>query len=199
MPTPAVPRHIACASNSEQLFNTALKWLEQDATPRVIVSRNLQLQWANEAAKALLDTGADIALRDGALALDGQYQQKQLADFVETLSSHMRTLAVECPSGGHFLFRGWAFEARRLACLCFVRDAPEFTPHYTDVEKVFGLTHAEHGVLGLILHGSTVADIAQSQNISPGTVRTHIRRIYSKIGVSSRESLLFRLSAFRVL
>jgi DNA-binding CsgD family transcriptional regulator len=42
----------------------------------------------------------------------------------------------------------------------------------------------------------TAAEIASRTHLSVGTVRTHIRRIYLKVGVKSREGLLGRFAPY---
>ncbi len=51
-----------------------------------------------------------------------------------------------------------------------------------------GLTPREHNVLGLIADGRTVAAIAAHIHVAPSTVKTHVQRIYEKLGVSDRAS-----------
>jgi len=49
-----------------------------------------------------------------------------------------------------------------------------------------------------MLNGNTAAAIAANSNISIDTVRTHIRHIYSKIGVASREGMFRQLRPYRI-
>lgn len=51
-----------------------------------------------------------------------------------------------------------------------------------------GLTPREQEVLYWISEGKTNADTATILNISPGTVRVHLERIYPKLGVENRMS-----------
>jgi non-specific serine/threonine protein kinase len=48
------------------------------------------------------------------------------------------------------------------------------------------LTRREREVLGLLATGCSNADIAAALFISPGTARTHVANIFSKLGVRSR-------------
>jgi DNA-binding CsgD family transcriptional regulator len=60
--------------------------------------------------------------------------------------------------------------------------APVFGEHY-------GLSRRETEVLALVIQGLNTNEIASRLTISPGTVKAHLHRIYSKCGVSSREML----------
>ncbi|PRA83069.1 LuxR C-terminal-related transcriptional regulator [Microbacterium sp. MYb66] len=51
------------------------------------------------------------------------------------------------------------------------------------------LTHRERIVLLALSRNSTLRQIAQQEFISPNTVKTHVRNIYRKLGVSDRESV----------
>ena len=53
-----------------------------------------------------------------------------------------------------------------------------------------GLSPREGEILGYLGRGHTVAFIAKTLVISESTVRTHVKAVYRKLGVSSREELL---------
>lgn len=49
-----------------------------------------------------------------------------------------------------------------------------------------GLTQREKEILGFIAEGTATAEIATTLNVTPDTVRKHLKSIYAKLGVSSR-------------
>ncbi len=51
-----------------------------------------------------------------------------------------------------------------------------------------GLSDRETEVLRLLAHGMTYAQIAERLILSPHTVNTHLKTIYSKLGVTSRSA-----------
>lgn len=59
----------------------------------------------------------------------------------------------------------------------------------TVVAGEFDLTPREEEVLIAVSQGMSIADIAKSFYIAPGTVKTHINHIYKKMGISSRDEL----------
>lgn len=56
--------------------------------------------------------------------------------------------------------------------------------------KRYSLTIREREVLRLLAEGRGVARISETLVISEGTAKTHVKHIYSKLGVHSREGLL---------
>lgn len=58
------------------------------------------------------------------------------------------------------------------------------------ISSRFELSHRESEILAFALHGRTSERIAQELTVSKSTVDTHLRRIYAKTGVHSRQELL---------
>jgi DNA-binding NarL/FixJ family response regulator len=63
-----------------------------------------------------------------------------------------------------------------------------------DEVRLTGLTEAERAVLGLLIAGSTNADIATRRATSPRTVANQVQAIFRKFGVRSRSELMARLN-----
>lgn len=58
------------------------------------------------------------------------------------------------------------------------------------LSRAHGLTRREEETLTLVATGSTLAQIEEQMVISKGTARVHVRHVYAKLGVHSREELL---------
>jgi DNA-binding NarL/FixJ family response regulator len=58
------------------------------------------------------------------------------------------------------------------------------------VEDAFGITPREREVLALLADGLSDRDIAESLYIGPGTVRTHLTSLFSKLNVKSRTAAI---------
>jgi len=67
-----------------------------------------------------------------------------------------------------------------------------------DIRPIFGLTPAEMKVLECLVDGMSAETLAAELNITLETARTHIRRVYNKMDVSSREQLIALTNRFRV-
>ena len=184
------------------LAEIALNWLAMDVRARLIVSRALDVRWANQSALECLGAQAMMHVRAGELVCKTPPMHLAVSNFVATLSERVHTLALEDDEGDDvLLLRGWAVmrEEETLACLELALDRPEFRPDYRDVQAVFGLTSAENRTVNELLAGYTVTTIAARLGLSVGTVRTHVKRIYSKVCVTSREELLGRLAPYRIV
>ena len=71
--------------------------------------------------------------------------------------------------------------------------APEIILEETAVERIardYRLTNREEEVLQLLATGMTAKSIAEELIISPGTAKSHLRNIYSKLGVHSQSELI---------
>lgn len=62
-----------------------------------------------------------------------------------------------------------------------------------------GISDREAQVLACLAQGQTNKEIARSLNISPNTVKTHIARLYEKLGVSRRTQALQRASELSLI
>ena len=62
--------------------------------------------------------------------------------------------------------------------------------HRRPHRQVQTLSARERLVLAQVQRGLTVAAIAAELYISPNTVKTHLRRLYSKLGVSTRDEAI---------
>jgi DNA-binding NarL/FixJ family response regulator len=68
-----------------------------------------------------------------------------------------------------------------------IRVAAALVDHHSlgEVEQVL-LTRRECSILDAISRGGSYAKVAEAQGLSVGTVQTHIKHIYAKLGVHSR-------------
>jgi DNA-binding CsgD family transcriptional regulator len=68
-------------------------------------------------------------------------------------------------------------------------------PSYSSVSSKSGLSHREREVLSLLQSDYRTGQVARKLNISVFTVRNHVKSIYEKLGVSSRDELRAHVSA----
>ncbi|MDO1559674.1 helix-turn-helix transcriptional regulator [Brevundimonas sp. 2R-24] len=162
--------------------------------------RELRLHWANSAARDLLDQGRQLALSGGRLACADRRWQRSL----DELGAAASGTAIVLPPVGDceaLVLRGRTMRAPGEPVLLGVTayslsDTGRFL--LPDLRNVYELTPAEMRVLRCLMDGLTADGLAQALSITIETARTHIRRIYAKMGVSSREQLICLASRYRV-
>ena len=65
--------------------------------------------------------------------------------------------------------------------------------------RVGSLTPRERDVLAMISQGFSNKSIARTLEISPETVKTHVKRIFSKLAVNTRTEAVFRAASLGLL
>lgn len=65
---------------------------------------------------------------------------------------------------------------------------------WASLQKAYDLTIAEERIAYLLAEGASVPDVAHTVGITVDTVRSHVQKIYSKVGVMNREQLMIRLA-----
>ncbi len=68
-------------------------------------------------------------------------------------------------------------------------DSMTEEPRDSPADPMTGLTDREREVYYHLKQAHSIADIARLCQIEPTTVKTHIRHIYRKLGITNREEL----------
>lgn len=178
----------------------ALDWLALDRTPFLFLGDGLGILWSNGAATAELEKRRDLEVRAGALAMIDRGRQAQLEQFLTAANGGIHTWSVPRGDGdGHLLFRAQRLGEAPWRCgVSFHGSGADFRADYADLHAVFGLTPAEDKVLHGLLDGYDAHRIAERDGVSIETTRSHIRAIYLKLDVNSREGLFHRVRPYRV-
>lgn len=185
--------------NTADITFAAMTWLEQDVIPRLIVDIHLRVLWKNAPATAYLARKRCVEVRDRTFGATSAKDQEALLALLATPSAGAACLEMTKPAGS-----GWLLvTACRLPAsggdlfgLTLI-DTGSFQPSYRALDTAFGLTKAEAGLLQLLLTGQSVQSIASTSGTKVTTARKHIRNIYQKLDVSSREQVFHKLQAFR--
>lgn len=177
----------------------ALTWLDLEPQPRLICTQALELVWANGAAHAALGNGDDLELRDGVVTACERGHQQALCTFVRGCETMLSTLALPAANGGgHLLLRGRRLDPAGHVGLAYLRSDDNFRALHADLEQSFQLTPSEYRVLLRMIDGLTAEAIATATALSVETVRSHIRHLYAKMGVASREAMFAKTLPFRL-
>ena len=200
-PYAAPPPLRAAIGSMDTLGALALAWLDYDLKPRLIVSGDLLILWPNTAARSALASRRDLENRLGALAMVNPSQQDALAGFLAKAGAVTTSWCAERGDGdGHLIVRAQRIDwlDGGVLGIGFFGTGSDFSLGYANLAEIFGLTPAEHVVLIDLLDGRAAEAIATHRTVSVETTRSHIRKIYAKLGVNSRELLFRRCQAFRL-
>lgn len=177
------------------------QWTGQFPIPSMIVAHDGRLLWTNPAADAVLAAGREFQAVNGVLTCVDKSQSAELRAFLAGLGDEPDAWVYRREDRAHHLLRAEAVRPVGLppatALMIYPIDA-EDRYIWSDFHKVFGLTRAETAVVKRIVGGQAADLIAEEMSITLETVRTHVRRVYTKLGVNNREQLFSKVSPFRI-
>jgi DNA-binding CsgD family transcriptional regulator len=79
------------------------------------------------------------------------------------------------------------------ALLLLHDEQAEWSPDLTPLQAFFQLTDAELELSSALCRGLTLTEFAQQQNKSRETLRTQLRRVFSKVGAANQTDLVVTL------
>ena len=174
-------------------------WGRHCSRPAVIIDADLRLIWSNPSGGLLLSTDPDLREVGGRLQLKAGTTQ-EFRSFLNDVDD--QPCAWVLPRGEE---RG-CIVMRVTKVLLDSNEA--FVIAFSDtrgVERIWakfgpalGLTAAEESILKRLVDGANVEAAALALGVSVATARTHIKRAYGKLGVSSREEMFAELLPFRL-
>jgi DNA-binding CsgD family transcriptional regulator/PAS domain-containing protein len=185
------------------------KAVQQMSVGSIILNEDGRVLDRNKTAKNILDKNDGLTIFEGKLHLGSASRNSQLQAIVARLLSDQRLgeqSAVEAmrvirPSGGTdfgLIVRAvpvsqWS-EGRSVPSVAiFISDPESESPASVDVvTQLFGFTPTEAKLALLIANGLSLDEASATLGVSRNTVRTHLRSVFSKTGVT-RQSLLMRL------
>jgi DNA-binding NarL/FixJ family response regulator len=189
------------ASNELSIAGLLSNWLDREWEARFLVDERQSLLWSNGAAASWIEeANCALKIQGGLLVAKESKLQCQLASmlasssrqtscFLTASASEQQELLFSAREVGHFAgYKCVALAARSIT--------DTNTHQLIGLSDAFNLTPSEEAVLQQMMRGRTVDRIAHNSRTSPETVRTHVRRAYSKMSVSSREEMFSRLKPF---
>lgn len=180
----------------------ALQWIDGDPLPRCLVNTELELVWANPPARSHFLKGRDIKCDDGVIAPSDPGRLAAFAKFVLGCGRELSTFCLPRANGhGFLLFRAREVSRhgeQRFFGISFHPSEPSAKWRYADLNIAFQLTPSEIKVVERLAEGHTTDEIASGMRISIATVRSHLKHVYAKLEVTSREGLFSRIQPFRI-
>jgi DNA-binding CsgD family transcriptional regulator len=182
---------------SDSAEDLALKCIQSwNEAVLFLTERDLRVMWMNEAAgRVLSEHGA--AVTGGRIELSQRSQQAGFEQFLARADGETGSWILDLKGLGALVFRCRSIPGSSHLLLS-IHNPESPSTHLPDVGALLGLTPSEARITKGLIDGRRADDLATDLSVSLETIRTHIRRIYLKVGVNSREQLIARVSAFRV-
>jgi DNA-binding CsgD family transcriptional regulator len=170
--------------------------------PEFIADGGLRLISCNPAFQSFVETGDLLKVQNRSLVFADRATQAAFREFLGTLGTEPATWLFRRPADDSLLIlrcERVAPAGRPPAVVCTIHDSRDRGLQvWGDFGTLYGLTASENQIARLLMQGETLADASARLGITAETAKTHLRRIYAKVGVGSREGLYARLLPFRV-
>ena len=192
----------------------ALQRAEHDVLDRlsvgvVLLDRRARVIYANAAASSFSSDDSVLCVRNGMIASRSDLHASRFGSLIRSVLSGMPTASMSLP---------WPGDGRPITVVASSvrgRDIGRFADqHLPDaavllliidpttrakipsawIMEAYGLTQAEARVALAASSGTTIAETAAQLGLSSNTVKTHLRKVFDKTGVS-RQTELVRLVA----
>lgn len=176
------------------------QWAKLESRLRMLLTEDMALIWVDPRIHALLLAEWSLSLRCGRLFGGSQRARQILRDFIPTLGCELSVASFPSKHANRksLIVLGRIIDHAGQTLVGLELKGANGNTDYRcpGVREAFGLTVAEERVVQQLLDGRTAAMIATELRITLDTTRSHIRQIYSKIGVNSREALFNQLRAY---
>ncbi len=169
------------------------RWTFAAPHPLALLQKNGRLVWCNAAVMRLLQGTSPLVLRNGLLA--GRRSATTIAlhawlqDLTDQPSYHL--VRGDTPQGNVVIQAMAVSGASDDVIGCTLRSASA-NVELVDLTPALGITPAQSGIVRRMVLGSSLEQISDETGLSITTVRTHLRNIYARLKISSRDEL-FRL------
>lgn len=184
-----------------------------DTAPRAIVSltNHGKIGFCNKKGLKIIDTNDGIYRSGGKLIVGNDKQQRRFYAHLHQICDtddepRSLNIRVDRPSGlpaYQLMLRELAssgetleiMKARRLAVVYIHDPVDHGTLVIDSLRNFYGMTEAQARLATTLYAGYSVIDAAEHLGVSINTTRTHLRRMYAKLGVSTQAEFLRQLAS----
>jgi DNA-binding CsgD family transcriptional regulator len=159
----------------------------------VLLQKTGRLVWCNAAAMRMLQGTSPMVLRNGQLMTRRTATNTAFRTWLKGLSDgpSFHVVRGDLPQNNVVIQAMAVSGAADDVVGCRLRSAGART-EIADLAMALGITPAQSGIVRRMILGSSLEQISEETGLSITTVRTHLRNIYARLNISSRDEL-FRL------
>jgi DNA-binding CsgD family transcriptional regulator len=156
-----------------------------------------EVLWKSPALEAALATNDDLAIRTGRLRFRDSRANRQLQEALRWAADQDRgymptqgAVPIVMEAGEGLATRIYWIRAQ--AALIFLSfGSPELDAKRLEKAALtYGLSPAQTRLAGLVAEGLSLTESALRMGITPNTARTHLNRVFDKIGVRTQPALV---------
>lgn len=177
-------------------------WAERDLRARFVLDDDLRITWKNAAARLFIDDVDLFIAETGTLNLRGIRQREVFRNFIRSSGAKITSLCLPFSENDHLLCTAINLingGRPRATGLTLRKASSTMSIGAANLEAAFQLTPSERRVVETLFSGSTAEEIGKGLRLSVGTIRVHIRHIYEKLDVCSREAMFNKLIPFMLV
>lgn len=174
-------------------------WAERDDRARIVLDSDLVVFWINSAALRMAGMTKLFDISQDRLRIRDIRWASAFRSFVRSSSATISMLYIPRPSDDHIMCSALNLETGHPTGMTGLTFRCMTDPLSLDggaLEAAFHLTSAELRVVVALFKGRTAEEASIDLRVSVGTIRAHIRHIYGKLDVASREAMFNKLLCF---
>ena len=179
-------------------YSHAIACMVSDTAPIVILDRCAAILWGNALGLRLLAMHGFSAIPCDRLRMPDADTQIRFEKLLQAKADDARMM-VRLPDSGEWMvirYNATEVDGEDISILRLAFSTPHSECRSNGFADQFGLTRTECTVLDLFAAMGSVEEIASRMKIGPATVRSHLKHIYSKTGVSDGRKLMRLISTF---
>lgn len=177
------------------------EWLASGSHARLVCDASQRILWHCPNLEPLAEESGTLNVERSQFTLGDKRAQAALAGFINQAGTRETAIGLVSEEGRlAMVLQCQRLEVGMLGTafgLRFVSAADWCESDLRHFEQYFGLTRQEAAVCRHLLQGRTVPEIVDIEGKAPDTIRFHVRNLYHKVEVSSREALFARLRLFQ--
>jgi DNA-binding CsgD family transcriptional regulator len=156
-----------------------------------------EILWTSPAAESALADDDDLVVRNGRIRFRDARLNRKLVEAIQWAAGHDTTYAstrgavpIVADSGEGLAVKVYWVLADAGMLFFVIGGAGMSEERLSHAAVIFGLSPAQAAVAGLVAEGLSLPEIAQKLGITPNTARTHLNRMYEKVGVRTQPALV---------